>query len=278
LKPKSHSFEIEDAKKYGVPAAIFLHHMKLWIQQNRENKDFSRHFRDDRWWTYNSRTALAKIFPYWTPRQIRGIIEKLETAGAIITAQLGGGNRSNWYAFEVKNPLDQTDQCPPDHRTKKANGASDEKVQSSDEKVQSSDEKVQPSDEKVQCIKGTDKLPDKLPDEIPDRQGFSQRGLSERENDEKEGFGLLLRFGVARNVAHSLAFIHHTPLMSIYEVIKNGLAKQRASGGLWKLKGGYMVAALNQARSEGKIIGPTKASEALRKKLNISRPAALAAK
>jgi len=72
---------------------------------------------------------------------------------------------------------------------------------------------------------------------------------------------LLLRRGVDQKVANSIVYDQHTPLSSIKEVIKNGLAKEieaKSTGGRFKLEAGYIVKALNQARNECKVVNPTK--------------------
>jgi len=252
-KEGSHLFDVEIAKQLGVNAAVFLQHMKWWIQKNRENKDTQRHYRDGRWWTYNSAKALATIFPYWTPRQIRRIIESLVEEEVILTAKLGGNDRRMWFAFGPKNPFDQTVKWNDSHLTKRSNAF---------------DQTVKSCDQTVKCIRGAvDK-----PVELPVKKESSQKGLSE---EQQEGLELLLRFGVDAKVAHSLILRNHTPVDSICEVIKNGLARQHESGSLWKLEPGYIVAALNAARREGKLIGPTRASKALRKELQLSRTPAM---
>jgi len=74
---------------------------------------------------------------------------------------------------------------------------------------------------------------------------------------------LLHRYGVKSAVAQAIVYEQHTPLSSIKEAIKNGLAKQAESGGLWKLKPGYIIAAINGSRAEGKTVKSTKASRLL---------------
>lgn len=90
---------------------------------------------------------------------------------------------------------------------------------------------------------------------------FSENRLSEKEVQERV-YGLLIRHGVSGKVAKSIIYEQHIPLESIKETIKNGLAKQKSELG-FILKPGYIIATLNGARDEGKIVGPTMASKKL---------------
>jgi len=75
------------------------------------------------------------------------------------------------------------------------------------------------------------------------------------------------RLGVKPKVAHSIVYEQHVPLESIEETIKNGLAREKYEEG-FVLQPGYIVAALNGARREGKVIGPTKKSRLFKEHLD----------
>jgi len=92
------SFNIEAARRYGVDGAILLQGMAAWISKNRANE---RHFHDGRWWTYNSKAALARLFPFWTEKQIRRIVNALTAAEAILQGNYSDGSYHNttWYAL-----------------------------------------------------------------------------------------------------------------------------------------------------------------------------------
>ena len=84
------------------------------------------------------------------------------------------------------------------------------------------------------------------------------------------GLTLLVCRGVDEKVARSLVYKQKTPLSSIEEVVKNGLAKEdeaKRTGGDFRLEPGYIVQALNQARSEGKVVNPTNLSKIFSEKL-----------
>ena len=76
-----HSFNAEVARRYGVTSAVFIHSLYFWIMKNEAN---GRHYYDGRHWTYNSLAALSKLFPYFSQKQIRTIIDKCVASGAII--------------------------------------------------------------------------------------------------------------------------------------------------------------------------------------------------
>lgn len=95
---------------------------------------------------------------------------------------------------------------------------------------------------------------------------FSQTKLSSADARVR-GFQLLLRQNVNQKVAQSIFYDKHTPLESIEETIKNGLARQKYEQG-FILRPGYIVAALNGARKEDKVVTPTKKSKKLKQEIN----------
>ncbi|NIP28978.1 MAG: hypothetical protein GWN55_16605 [Phycisphaerae bacterium] len=102
----------------------------------------------------------------------------------------------------------------------------------------------------------------------------SQKDLSSKEAEQHAAFSLLICRGVDTEVANSIVYDQHTPRSSIEEVIKNGLAKEqhaRETGGKFRLEPGYIVKTLNQARKEGKEVGPTKQSKKLSAKIKLSK-------
>lgn len=97
----SHSFEIDVAVKYGVNAAILLNNIYHWCQKNEANE---RNFHDGRYWTYNSRAAFVKLFPYLSERQIKTALEKLVEDGIIVVGDYNNDRwkRPTWYAVTKK--------------------------------------------------------------------------------------------------------------------------------------------------------------------------------
>jgi hypothetical protein len=93
-----YSFDILEAKKYGVDEAIMLKNFKFWIFTNQSNK---RNYRDGRTWTYNTHEAFQKVFSFWTENQIRRILKSLINQGVILTGNYNDHSydRTLWYAL-----------------------------------------------------------------------------------------------------------------------------------------------------------------------------------
>ena len=66
-----------------------------------ENAANERHFYEGRYWTYNSLSALERLFPFWTRRQIERIIRDLKKAGVLLT----GHYSKNSYDRTTFTPL-----------------------------------------------------------------------------------------------------------------------------------------------------------------------------
>lgn len=98
-----YSFDGKVALKYGVPEAIFLNNLKFWISHNKAN---GKNLREGRTWSYNTLEAFAEIFPFWTERQIRTIVDKLIEKEVILKENRFNrykNDRTNWYAFVNEN-------------------------------------------------------------------------------------------------------------------------------------------------------------------------------
>lgn len=96
-----HSFDTDIAVKYGVHSAILFNHISFWIAKNEAN---GVNFYDGNYWTYNSREAFSKLFPYMTARQISYALDKLIEAGLIETGNYNNSayDRTLWYAITDK--------------------------------------------------------------------------------------------------------------------------------------------------------------------------------
>src|ERR1700733_13997527 len=106
-----HSFDIEDATKYGVQEAILIHHFRHWIMVNQR---LQKNLHEGRTWTYQTIDEIAAHFPYFTKSQVFDLIEKLCTGKTrkskksepSFSPVLMKGNfnttpydRTTWYAF-----------------------------------------------------------------------------------------------------------------------------------------------------------------------------------
>ena len=134
-----HHFDVEVAQEYGINCAILINNFQFWIAKNKAG---GRNLNDGRTWTYNSNRALATLFPYFTEKQIRDTLLKLETAGVLVSGNFNKStyDRTKWYAFNDEEQwLKGYGQL---HPTKKSNGP---------------DQKVEPIPDSKQHIETTDK-------------------------------------------------------------------------------------------------------------------------
>jgi len=94
-----YSFNVQIAKEFGVDAAIIIHNLYFWILKNKAN---NRHCYDDKYWTYNSVKAFSQLFPFWTEKQIRRILDNAEKDGAIEcdNFNVAGYDRTKWYTLK----------------------------------------------------------------------------------------------------------------------------------------------------------------------------------
>lgn len=91
-------FNGELAQKYGVNEAVFLHALAFWVAKNQAN---GRHLHDGRTWTYNTRAAWVKLFPFWTARQVERITNHLKEEKVLLTGNYSEdkSDRTLWYAL-----------------------------------------------------------------------------------------------------------------------------------------------------------------------------------
>ena len=91
-------FNVEIAKEHGVESAIIIQNFIFWICKNKANGNNQY---DGRTWTYNSIKALETLFPFWTGRQIRRILDNLVKKGVLVKGNYNkmAYDRTTWYAF-----------------------------------------------------------------------------------------------------------------------------------------------------------------------------------
>ena len=102
----AHQFDPAIAARVGLNAAVIYQNLFYWAEKNAAN---GRHFYDGRWWTYNSVSAFADLFPYLTGKQIRTALDKLESSGLIVSGCFNKSayDRTKWYSPTCLNA--QTD-------------------------------------------------------------------------------------------------------------------------------------------------------------------------
>lgn len=93
-----HSFQTEDAAKYGLVEAVMLNNFRYWIAHNKANK---AHAHDGKTWTYNSVKAFESLFPYLSSGQIRRCLESLVAQGVLVRGNYNSSpyDKTSWFAF-----------------------------------------------------------------------------------------------------------------------------------------------------------------------------------
>lgn len=96
-----HIFDVDIALRYGVNAAVLLENIGYWIKRNEAN---GTNFFDGTYWTFNSRRAYRKLFPYMSERQIDTAFRKLIDDGVLKTGNYNklAYDRTLWYALTQK--------------------------------------------------------------------------------------------------------------------------------------------------------------------------------
>lgn len=97
----THCFDVDIAKRYGILEAILLNYFDFWIAKNEANG--TNHY-DGYYWTYNSISALVKLFPYTTKNKICNALNHLENEGLIATSNYNKSSydRTKWYRLTDK--------------------------------------------------------------------------------------------------------------------------------------------------------------------------------
>lgn len=98
MKSMHHSFDIDLASKYGMTAAILIHHFQHWISFNQKLK---RNFIQDRTWTFQTRQEICSHFTYLSEKEVRGAIRRLVEADVIMKGKFNKTpfDQTIWYAF-----------------------------------------------------------------------------------------------------------------------------------------------------------------------------------
>lgn len=96
-----HSFNIEQAKEYGMAEAVLLWSFKFWLTKNKAN---GHNFHEGLYWTYNSIEAYTEMFPYLTASKIRKALAHLEDEGILVSGNFNKVkfDRTKWYALTEK--------------------------------------------------------------------------------------------------------------------------------------------------------------------------------
>ena len=98
MKGWAQVFYAEDAEKYGLAGATMLNHFRHWLQAHMSH---GRNIHDGEVWNYISVKKMAEIYPYWTEKQVRTTLAKLEEQGAIKRGNYNQSkyDRTLWYTI-----------------------------------------------------------------------------------------------------------------------------------------------------------------------------------
>lgn len=96
-----YNFNPQLACEIGLEEAIVIHNISFWIKHNKAN---DTHFYDGRHWTYNTVKAFQQLFPFWTLKQMRTIMESLYKKEVILKGNYNKKefDKTGWYAFTDK--------------------------------------------------------------------------------------------------------------------------------------------------------------------------------
>jgi hypothetical protein len=99
---KTYSFDVDDAKKYGVEGAVFLYNLRFWLHLNQ---DKNSNYHDGKYWAYwTQKDLIERVFPFWSRQTIRRITKNLIDAGALEKSNYNktGYDRTAWYTLGPK--------------------------------------------------------------------------------------------------------------------------------------------------------------------------------
>ena len=107
---KTHKFDVEDAKKYGIEKAILLEHLKFHQEANSSNDDMVI---DGKPHAFLKPKTIESMYPYMNYSSIRRWLRELEEDGIIESCKPEASNGNHLKYYHVSNhtfPIDQNDQ------------------------------------------------------------------------------------------------------------------------------------------------------------------------
>ncbi len=91
------------ATTIGLYEAIIIQQLHHWLKYNEIEKKSHTHFREDRWWAYNSfEKWQKKDFPFLSINTIKRTFSKLGADGIILSSNFNedSRDRTNWYSID----------------------------------------------------------------------------------------------------------------------------------------------------------------------------------
>lgn len=94
-------FDTNKAVILGVDGSIMIENIHYWISLNRTN---NINFYDGEYWTYNSKKTFSELFPFWTEKQVRRVLDNLIKDGYLKTGNYNKlkYDRTLWYTLTEK--------------------------------------------------------------------------------------------------------------------------------------------------------------------------------
>lgn len=121
----THTFNIEVAKDFGLPAAVIFNNIYFWWNHNKaENLESHK----ERCWTYTTTAGLERQFPYLTNSQIRTALKKLIDGGMLITGDFSPDRhkRPTYYSVTELGEMYMTPAVSAEMRERARNKANGE--------------------------------------------------------------------------------------------------------------------------------------------------------
>ena len=94
------------AVAFGLEEAIVVQQVYYWLRKN-EAKEMNLplgaqdHFREGRWWTYNSYAGWQEQFPFWSVQKVGRVFRSAEEQGLLLSRQfeVRSWNQRKWYSI-----------------------------------------------------------------------------------------------------------------------------------------------------------------------------------
>lgn len=122
-KNKTIAVRVELACLIGLNEAIVLNQIEYWLElyRNEPGRFQDKHYRDGKWWVFNSFTSWKEQFPFWSIRTLKRIFKKLRDSNLIIGSSKyneRGYDKTMWYTinydavFALDNKNEDSEEDP----------------------------------------------------------------------------------------------------------------------------------------------------------------------
>ncbi|AIF54357.1 hypothetical protein LDB25A_033 [Lactobacillus phage Ld25A] len=94
-------FHVKVAKECGVNAAVLFTEIAYEVEKNR-TEGINLHA--GRYWTFKSNKSFSEQFPYFSERQVKTALKKLEDSGLVMSGNYNSTpfDRTKWYTLTKK--------------------------------------------------------------------------------------------------------------------------------------------------------------------------------